>query len=192
MNGLVLAGGKSTRMGTDKSVMQWHGTEQRYYMADLLRGLCNEVYISCRADQAEQIDKQYPVMVDTYSGLGPFGAILSAMTAHKDTAWLVTACDLPLLDAATLQYLLHNRDADTIATTFKSPFDGLPEPLVTIWEPKSLPLLLAFLSEGRSCPRKVLIRNEQQVKILNPPDPNALMNANTEDEARQARALLNL
>ncbi|MEP6951744.1 MAG: NTP transferase domain-containing protein, partial [Ginsengibacter sp.] len=48
LNGLVLAGGKSERMGYDKGMIVWHGREQQYYLADLLKNLCEEVYISCR------------------------------------------------------------------------------------------------------------------------------------------------
>ena len=51
LNGLVLAGGKSERMGFDKSVLNWHGKAQRYYMADMLAPFCDEVFLSCRPDQ---------------------------------------------------------------------------------------------------------------------------------------------
>ena len=57
LNGLVLAGGKSLRMGYDKSSIEWHGKEQRYYMADLLKQYCDEVFISCRADQQNEVDR---------------------------------------------------------------------------------------------------------------------------------------
>ena len=43
INGLVLAGGKSTRMGTAKDLLNWHGKEQRYFAADLLAPFCDEV-----------------------------------------------------------------------------------------------------------------------------------------------------
>ena len=43
IHGLVLAGGKSIRMGHDKSVINWHGKEQRYYIADLLEKFCDEL-----------------------------------------------------------------------------------------------------------------------------------------------------
>ena len=56
LNGLVLAGGKSVRMGYDKSSIQWHGKEQRYYMADLLKQICKDVFISCRKKQKDEID----------------------------------------------------------------------------------------------------------------------------------------
>ena len=192
LNGLVLAGGKSVRMGYDKGAIKWHGKEQRYYMAGLLKDICDEVFISCRAEQQNGIDPNYKVLADTYTGVGPYGAILTALKAQPDKAWLVTACDLPLLDLATLQYLVQHRDTTAIATTFESPFDSLPEPLITIWEPASFSVLLASLSEGLTCPRKVLIKNKEQVKILMPPDPNALMNANTTEDAQKVKAFLNV
>lgn len=190
LNGLVLAGGKSMRMGHDKGAIAWHGKPQRYHMADLLQQLCTDVFISCRAEQQDEIDKNYQVLPDSFKAAGPLAGILSAITAQPDRAWLVTACDLPLLDSATLQYLIDNRDTSAIATTYKSPFDGLPEPLITIWEPKAYPVLLSFLEEGFSCPRKALIRNEDRVHIIDPRDPDALMNTNTPEDAAQVNNIL--
>ncbi|MEP7251419.1 MAG: NTP transferase domain-containing protein [Ginsengibacter sp.] len=189
INGLVLAGGKSKRMGRDKNSITWHGKEQQYYMADLLQPLCSEVYISLRQDQENETHADYKTLTDSYTGIGPYGAILSAFKFQPDVAWLVVACDLPLLNSDTLKYLLEHRDANAIATTFKSPFDGLPEPLITIWEPKSHSILLEFLSNGYTCPRKVLIKSESAT-ILQPPDAKALMNVNTPEDFVKAEQII--
>ncbi len=188
--GLVLAGGKSVRMGQDKGIIKWHGTEQRYYMADLLKSACANVFISCRAEQQNEIDPRYNLIPDSYTGSGPMTGIHSAFKAHPAAAWLVTACDLPLLDIATLEYVVTNRNANALATTFQSPFDGLPEPLITIWEPAAYEVLLSFLADGMTCPRKVLIRNAERVTMLKAPNPDALMNANTPEDADKVKALL--
>jgi len=188
LNGLVLAGGKSQRMGFDKGALNWHGKEQRYHVDDLLKPFCNEVFISCRADQQQDIDPNYLTIPDTFTGLGPYGAILSAFREKPDNAWLVIACDLPLLDETTLQYLIDNRNISSIATAFKSGFDGFPEPLITIWEPKCYPVLLSFLAQGYSCPRKVLINSD--ATILNAPNTNALTNVNTPHEMEQVKLSL--
>ena len=189
--GLVLAGGKSVRMGRNKGVIAWHGKPQRYYMADMLKSMCADVFISCKPEQQDEIAKEYKTLPDTYTGAGPLSGILSAFKANPNVAWLVTACDLPLLDHTTLQYLIANRDTGSIATTFESPFDQLPEPLITIWEPAAYELLLAWMAEGRNCPRKVLIRNEGKVTILKAPNADALMNANTPEDAEKIKEILN-
>lgn len=188
LNGLVLAGGKSQRMGFDKGTVNWFGKEQRYYLADLLKPLCNEVFISCREDQRSQIPVDYNALTDTFIGLGPYGAILSAFREQPDSAWLVIACDLPLLDLETIQYLIDRRDTSKIATAFNSPDNEFPEPLITIWEPKSYPALLSFLSQGYSCPRKVLINSD--VSLLQAPDPNALTNVNTPEELEKTKRVI--
>ena len=188
LNGLVLAGGKSLRMGYDKSSIAWHGKEQRYYMTDLLKQFCREVFISCRADQQNEVDSHYKTLPDTFVDLGPYGAILSAFREKPDAAWLVVACDLPLLDIETLQYLVAHRNPSAVATTFESPFDGLPEPLITIWEPKSYPILLSFLSQGYTCPRKALRNND--VHIIKAENADALRNVNTPEELEKVKNIL--
>jgi len=188
LNGLVLAGGKSRRMGTPKDLLNWHGKEQRYFAADLLAPFCEEVFISCRQDQLEDFNPDYHALTDTFLNMGPFGGILSALRSQRDKAWLVVACDLPLLDKKSLEFLINSRDSTKAATTYESPFDGLPEPLITIWEPKSYPLLLNFLGIGNTCPRKVLINSD--TLILKPQNPDALMNVNTPEDAEKAQNIL--
>ena len=188
LNGLVLAGGKSERMGFDKGTVNWFGKEQRYFLADLLKPLSKEIFISCRDEQRAGIAKEYPVLPDTFTGLGPYGAILSAFREQPDSAWLVIACDLPLLDADTLEYLVANRDTSKIATAYQSPDNEFPEPLIAIWEPKSYLQLLSFLSMGYSCPRKVLINSD--VKLLQAKNPEALSNVNTPEDLEKVKRTL--
>jgi len=188
LNGLVLAGGKSTRMGHDKSAINWHGKEQQYHIADSLKKVCNDVFISCRDDQKEGIEKGYTALADTFTGLGPFGAILSAFRQHPDRAWLVVASDMPLLDNKTFQHLVSRRHIASVATAFRNEETGFPEPLITIWEPKAYPILLSFLAQGYSCPRKVLINSD--ITLINAPDAAVLTNVNTPDEAEKAKQLL--
>jgi molybdenum cofactor guanylyltransferase len=189
LNGLVLAGGKSSRMGKDKGSLRWHAKEQRFHMADLLHRFCNEVFISCRQEQQEELTGEgYKVIPDAYEGLGPYGAILSAFKHNENTAWLVVACDLPLLNYETISQLVNQRNPSLIATTFKSPHDSLPEPLVTIWEPTSYSILLSSLAKGYQCPRKALINN--RVEIIEPLNPEALINVNTPQELERVWQLL--
>ena len=187
LNGLVLAGGKSVRMGFDKGSVKWYNKEQRYHIADLLKPLCDEVFISRNSDK-QDIDVSYTSITDTFLNLGPYSGILSAFREKPDSAWLVVACDLPLLDMDTLNYLVANRDVSAIATAFNSETSKFPEPLITIWEPKSYPVLLTFLAQGYSCPRKVLINTEP--KLLNVPNPGALTNVNTPEELEQIKKVL--
>ncbi|WDF75343.1 NTP transferase domain-containing protein [Mucilaginibacter sp. KACC 22773] len=188
LNGLVLAGGQSLRMGFDKGNVNWHGKAQRYHMADMLKPFCNEVFISCRSGQQGEIDKQYPSLEDTFTGLGPFGAILSAFREKPDSAWLVIACDLPLMDEGTLRNLVAWRNSSSVATAYHSPVTDFPEPLIAIWEPKSYPVLLSYLAQGYSCPRKVLINTD--ITLLNPPEPEALTNVNTPDELEKIKRVI--
>ncbi len=188
LNGLVLAGGKSERMGFDKGSVNWHGKEQRHHIADMLKPFCEEVFVSCRSEQQRGIGDQYSGLTDTFIGLGPFGGILSAFREKPDCAWFVVACDLPLIQPETLKYLTESRNTSSVATAYQSTFNNFPEPLITIWEPKSYPVLLSFLAQGYSCPRKVLINSD--VTLLNALNTDDLTNVNTPDELEKVKQAL--
>jgi molybdenum cofactor guanylyltransferase len=184
---LILAGGKSQRMGINKATLNYHGKPQTEFLVDILRGLHIEPHLSCRKEQAvdfmmDLAAEDVSIITDTFLDLGPFGAILSAFRHDPNAAWLVIACDLPLLDAETLDYLIKNRNLSAVATAFKSPDskDSFPEPLITIWEPRAYPILLSFLAQGISCPRKVLINSD--IHLLAAPNLDALRNVNTPEE----------
>lgn len=188
--GLVLAGGKSQRMGRDKGAIDYHGKAQREYTADLLQSICEKVFISCRSEQIADLQEQtqYELLPDKLIGLGPFGAIASAFQHNPNAAWLVVACDLPLLNEQTLQHLVDNRNPSKTATAFHNPATNFPEPLITIWEPKSYLTLLQFLFQGYSCPRKVLINSD--IAELQVPNVEALKNVNHPEEYFEIKAAL--
>lgn len=174
--GLVLAGGKSTRMGEDKGLLNYQGKPHREYLYDLIQPFCEETFISCRTDQVESLSN-FPTLVDSFLDLGPFSALLSAFRQKPDHAWLVVACDYPLMNEATINQLVGHRNPSKVATAFNNPENNFPEPLVTIWEPRAYFELLRFLGQGYSCPRKVLINTE--VEVLEAADLDCFRNVNT-------------
>ncbi|MCB2406540.1 NTP transferase domain-containing protein [Hymenobacter lucidus] len=185
LRGLVLAGGQSQRMQTDKGRLNYHGLEQREYAARLLATVCTDVLVSCRPDQVADLPAGLQPLPDRFLELGPMGGILSAFQLDPNAAWLVVACDLPFVSEATLQHLVQNRNAAKVATAFQSSENEFPEPLITIWEPRSYGTLLRFLGLGYSCPRKALINSD--IELLAAPAPGELRNVNTPEEAATAR-----
>jgi molybdopterin-guanine dinucleotide biosynthesis protein A len=187
--GLVLAGGHSRRMDSDKAALAYDGATQLDRAMRLVAEQADKTFVSVRADQHEEpLRSRYARIVDRDSGLGPIAGILAAQQEHPAAAWLVLACDLPFLGAATLRTLIAARSPQRFAVAFRSSHDGLPEPLCAIYEPASRQLLQAFAATGRNCPRKFLI--ESGIELLEQPDPRALDNVNTAPEYTAATALL--
>ncbi len=184
LHGLILSGGQSSRMKMDKGSLSYHGISQRQYLFNLLSNYCNKTFISCNAQQAVELDGELPIIRDNFLQLGPMGGILSALQTDPNAAWLTVACDLPYLSEKTIQYLVQNRNPSKTATAFLDPKGEFPEPLITIWEPKSYSILLQFLSQGYSCPRKALIISD--IELLKAPDEKEFLNANFPEEYQDA------
>jgi molybdopterin-guanine dinucleotide biosynthesis protein A len=179
--GLVLAGGRSTRMQRDKATLAYHGRTQLEWAMELIAPFVERAFVSVRPDQTQDpVRAKFAQIVDAQENLGPIAGIMSAQAAHPDVAWLVLACDLPFLDAATLKHLVWAREADKPATAYRSSHDGLPEPLCAIYEPASREGILAYIATGKNCPRKFLIRSEAH--LIEEPNPRALDNVNTPEE----------
>lgn len=180
VKGLVLAGGESKRMQKDKGELVYHGKNQREHVLSLIQPFCSAAYLSCNSTQAEAMRDREEIIEDVFLKLGPMGGILSAFRTDPNAAWLTVACDLPYLTEATLQYLIEHRNPSKVATAFLDSDGIFPEPLVTLWEPRAYPLLLEYLSQGYSCPRKVLINSE--VEILKAPTNKDFHNVNRPEE----------
>jgi molybdopterin-guanine dinucleotide biosynthesis protein A len=188
--GLVLAGGRSSRMKRDKAALAYHGRGQLAVAFERLATRVDRCYVSVRADQTnDPTRRELPQIVDRQADMGPIAGITAAQQAAPQAAWLVLACDLPFLGDAVLDALIDGRDPARPATAFRSSHDGLPEPLCAIYEPSSAASIAAYVAGGRQCPRKFLINSD--TRLLDLPDPAALDNVNSTDEYWNAMQKLN-
>jgi molybdenum cofactor guanylyltransferase len=190
LSGLVLAGGRSSRMQRDKAALEYRpGESQLDAAVRLLTPRVTRTFVSVRPDQrADATRAAYPQIVDRGDVEGPIAGISAALGEFPDSAWLVLACDLPFLDARTLDTLIAARDPAADATAFRSSHDGLPEPLCAIYEPRARQSLATHIAGGRNCPRKYLLN--VRTRLLDQPNPRALDNVNTVAEYGDAMSAL--
>jgi len=168
-------------MQRDKAALEYQGRSQLERAVELLSPLVARVFVSVRADQAsDPLRARFAQIVDAAGLHGPMAGIVAAQAHHPDAAWLVLACDLPLLARPTLEHLLRSREPQRHATAYRSSHDGLPEPLCAIYEPSSREAIGAYVAGGRDCPRKFLIHAD--AALLDQPQPGALDNVNTPGE----------
>jgi molybdenum cofactor guanylyltransferase len=176
-------------MKRDKAALLYQGKSQLERAFDLASRQVSQVYVSVRSSQAADPSRaHYPLIVDSVPGEGPIAGIRSALEARPEVAWLVLACDLPFLSDAALGRLLAERDAQLLATAYRSAHDDLPEPLCAVWEPRAAAALAQYQAGGGHCPRKFLMRHA--VRLIEPLDRQALDNVNTPEEYARALGLL--
>lgn len=180
IQGLVLAGGKSKRMGQDKTQINYHGKTQLAHTIELLENNLLRTFVSLAEDQ--ELD-QYEVIQDKFVGLGVFGAVCSAFMKDPNKAWLVLASDLPFIDNDLIEKLLKHRNPSKVATAVKGKSNEFVEPLITIYEPKAYAVLLSYLAQGYSCPRKALINSDVEIVEV---DDDLIRNVNTKEEYQKA------
>jgi molybdopterin-guanine dinucleotide biosynthesis protein A len=176
--GLVLAGGRSSRMGRDKGLIVYNDKPQREYIADLLRKFCAQVYVSCKT--REYIPAELNPLPDQFELESPLNGILSAFRKNDTVAWLTVPVDMPYVDEAALAYLLNQRDTNKMATCFVDSDGKHPEPLLALWEARAAAPLKKYYESGGISPREFL--KQQNILLLQPPDKRIYQNINTPDE----------
>jgi len=180
--GLVLAGGRSSRMGSDKGSLVYGsaGVPQVAVAVGLLERVCAHTYVSISAQQQhEEPYTSFELLVDAFPNRGPAGGLVSAFDFEPAAAWLVLAVDMPRVSLNLLHNLIRQRDSNAIATVHCHA-DGVVEPLCAIWEPAAAALIREELEHGRGSLRAVAQRGPAAVARL--PEPDRLQNINTPEE----------
>ena len=183
--GLILTGGRSSRMNREKCLLNYHGVTQLEYCYDLLSRSCDKVFISNRQEQdLNRRCRDLPQIHDRFLEMGPLGGIMTAMFEYPRVAWFVLGCDMPFADLEVLTKLTRERDPLKTATAYVHDNKNYPEPLCTIYEPKILPWFFQSLGAGHVWPIKDL--SHARVKTVFISDGQKLKSVNTPEEYRKA------
>lgn len=104
VTGILLAGGKSSRMGRDKGFIRIGDKPMAQHVLDVLSGICDQVIIVANNDQYKTFG--YPVFHDIIPGCGPMGGIYTGLLNSQTEYNLVLSCDIPFIESSVLKTLL--------------------------------------------------------------------------------------
>lgn len=143
VTGIVLAGGKSSRMGADKGLMVFRGKPLVQYSLELLSLFCDRILISSSNPTYNSFG--YELVADQIAGAGPMGGIAACLGKSRTELNLVLSCDMPLTDPVIFRTLL-KLSGDF---AFVVPLDnkGRPEPLCALYKMDSLLTMQKLLDE---------------------------------------------
>jgi molybdopterin-guanine dinucleotide biosynthesis protein A len=145
VTGYVLAGGKSSRMGTNKALLTLHGKPLIEHTKNMLTSVCETVFILGARELYGSFGKCYE---DVYRDCGPLGGIHAALL-NSQTQWsLITAVDTPFITSELLNYLIERaQDSSAMVTTPR--IAGQVQPLCTVFSSSFLPIAEAALNAGK-------------------------------------------
>jgi len=182
---IVLAGGRSVRMGQDKALLRTHGLTLLETVVSVLILLADEIVIVAdRADKYELPDCR--VVGDLYPEIGPLGGILTGLHTLGPGHHLVVACDMPALQPALLRLLLASAGSEW--DVIVPEVEGRLEPLCAVYADTAIPALQAYLEGGGRALQRALQTEVRTRRIpeteLRRYDPSLLTftNLNTPDD----------
>lgn len=164
VTGYVLAGGASSRFGSDKSLAEIAGLPMYRRMQDLLRSVCSDVRVVIASGGAERNGAM--VVTDRWPGEGPLGGIITAllMTAEADASeWnLILGCDMPFLTTHWLRYVKERAEGSRAEVIAPESRNGL-EPLCAIWRTNAAAKLQTAFDSGVRKITEAMKRLEMEV-----------------------------
>ncbi len=141
----IMAGGKSSRMGRDKSFVNLSGKPMIEHVLEKVSDIGEELFIISNNPSKYQ-HLALPTYTDIIPGMGPLGGLYTALYKSSKSHVLVIACDMPWLNRPLLRYLISIRDqAEAIVPRWTKH----PEPLHAVYSQDCLPAIKDRLSAGK-------------------------------------------
>jgi molybdopterin-guanine dinucleotide biosynthesis protein A len=177
---ILLAGGKSLRMGADKCFLDIDGKPLIEYILDQLRPNFKDTIVgTSSADKFKFLN--FKLVEDKESDRGPLMGLLSCMEESAHEKNFVTACDVPDIFMHFVRKMLALSDIyDAIVPKHK---DGMVEPLFAVYNKSTLPVLCATIADGASKVKAFL--DKINVYYIELPEYIELVNLNTEAEYKE-------
>jgi molybdopterin-guanine dinucleotide biosynthesis protein A len=185
VGGIVLSGGKSRRMGSDKALLPYNGTTLLKHVVSIVRSVAGETLVVADLADKYAFKDGTRVVGDLYPESGPLGGIITGLTYAGDEFNLVVACDMPLLQPALLKRLLQAAEGNDAAVP---EINGRLEPLCAAYHKQVADKLRITLESGELAVHKAISclniyrLEEEEVRRFDP-ELRSFSNWNTPDDA---------
>ena len=188
ISGILLAGGKSSRMGTNKAFLSFKNNNLYEYPLQILEAFCSEILISAPLNTFSDI--KYRHIPDLFPGIGPIGGIYSCLQNISHTHALVISCDIPLITESFIKFLLQ-QPADYDMIIGENPAGNF-EPLAGIYSVSLIPKIKDNIKEKKNKITHLLQQNINANIISLKKEgfnPDIFMNINTKEDLQKAEQL---
>jgi len=180
---ILLAGGKSSRMGTDKGFVHLNGSPFASHIIEAVRPLVGQIMI-VSTNTAYDVFKLKRVE-DIIRDAGPLAGLFTALFYSETTYNLVLSCDIPLINGAVLNQLIEGFDPETDVTQIQS--NGKTMPLIAIYKKECMHACLYQLKRGERRLRAAVALLKTKTITLDPELDPHVRNINTIHELKEIR-----
>lgn len=131
ITGIILSGGKSSRLGQEKGLADFNGKPLIQYAIDVLKPISDKIIISANNQLDEYTSFGYEVVQDQVRGIGPLGGIIASLKKSVTRYNFVLSCDTPFVPAELFSYLLNSIENFQVAVPKHG--EKLFEPLCAVY-----------------------------------------------------------
>lgn len=181
ISAFILCGGKSSRMGTEKGLVNYNNKPFIQLVIDAIVPITTNIFLV--TDNQEYTDFNYPLVADIYKNKGPVGGIFSALDRSETENNLILSCDIPKISTNVIKNYLINNISDQKDVIFLSDDKNI-YPLIGIYNKSVKPKFSEAISSNRIKLLSLLNELNCQVIKVNPRDFESLKNINTQDELK--------
>ncbi len=144
VTGIILAGGKSSRMGQDKGLMLLNEKPMIQHVIDVLKPITNQIIIIANSKQYQQFG--YPVYEDEVKDKGPVGGIYTGLNNSSNLTNIIVSCDTPHISSKLLTYLLTQSLEYEVTIPV---FNNKVHPLIGVYKTNILPVFKESLNQNQ-------------------------------------------
>jgi molybdopterin-guanine dinucleotide biosynthesis protein A len=187
--GIILAGGKSRRMGKDKSLLDFQGRTLLQRMIDEHRKLLDDVYV---IGKGTEYFENATGIYDKIEDKGPVGGLFTALSEIKADWYLISPCDMPFLNHTELKELLEESASGEYDAIIAESDNGY-EPLVAAYSSNIFPLMQKNMENGNYAVRALFNQINKRFLKFNAQifEKDTFFNINYRDDYNNAIQLEN-
>ncbi|WP_298238122.1 molybdenum cofactor guanylyltransferase [uncultured Algibacter sp.] len=187
ITGIILAGGKSSRMGTDKGFLILNNKPFVQYSIDALKPLVDEVIIV--SDNSDYDVFGLKRIIDITKNAGPVSGIYSGLEASKTELNLILSCDIPLITSEVLKQLINAVDENSEIIQVES--NSKTMPLIALYKRPIKDKFKSFLEQDERRLRVAIKACNYKNVVLDEVYQNTTVNVNTKEELKQIKDAYN-